>query len=1192
MAAIERGIKEGLVSFDADRKMITYLHQNKKRNYENPEEKVQVEAFLKLIFDYGYKPERIRQYEPVKMGADVRQADMIVYKDDECSAPHILVECKKQDVSEAEFQQAVEQAYSYAYALPNELKWVWVTSGIKDEYFEVDKSKFIRIPIPDIPQFGVNRLANYKFVYDAENIPTKSGEQKYSALSVIAQDELTKRFKQAHDALWGGGQLNPSEAFDELDKLIFCKIWDEKKDRKTGEPYDFQVIKVDEVDVNHYEKLGEKELRQAVRDLENKRLTERICNLYEEGRKKDPEVFRDNIKLEPEKIRTIVGYLEGVNLGDTDLDAKGRAFETFMDSFFRGNFGQFFTPRQIVKFVTDVLPVTNESIVLDTSCGSGGFLLYALDKVRKQADALYPNYKTDVKQYQRHYKYWHDFAEKNLFGIEISEQISRAAKMNMIIHDDGHTNVISADGLLSPEKLEEMTGNSGFRRNSFDFIVTNPPFGSIVRQTEKAYMKEYKLGKKEEDWLAVDAKPETQRENQSTEILFIEQAYQFLKEGGYLGIVIPDGILTNSTLQYVRTQIEEWFRIVAVVSMPATAFKATGAGVKSSTLFLRKWTKAETDMITRQKAILQQTIKKKHNYKARMEAWDTEKKRILKTWHGFDNNTGKTDKKAVEATDAFKTWKAEITAEYAQQMNELKEELNESYLTRKAQTLADYPIFLAIADEIGYDTTGRTTTTNDLDTIGEHLTEFIMDIEKKKSNLSQLVEPNKIYIVQFSELQGRIDPQFYKESFRFKNFVKLSKVAIVKGGKRIPLGKSYSEKETPYLYLRVSDMIDEEVVYNTLNFIEKDVFEMLERYEIKENDIALSIAGTIGKIIVIKNIPQYKRIILTENCAKVVLKDTSILSQYLELVLNLPVVQKQIELNYTQTTIPKLGLDRINNLQLPPFPNKTIQEQIVNDYQIAYHQKLQKEIQAQALLSSITDYLLGELGIGLPSENAFDDADNSWGFQLDKQNPLVQQGRIFLTSAKEITGGRFDPVYACYSGKKSKSAIYENVTLREIAKIGKGQSITSAEIVEGEYPVIAGGQSSPYSHNEYNNEAHVITVSASGSAGFVWYHDYPIFASDCSVIRSKNENLFSTRYIYEVLKAKQKEIYLLQQGAIQPHVYPADLARISIPVAPFPVQEKIIRHINDLRQQARQLQEEAIQTLQQAKATIQEMILG
>lgn len=441
-------------------------------------------------------------------------------------------------------------------------------------------------------------------------------------------------------------------------------------------------------------------------------------------------MFRDNIRLSPEKIRTVVGYLQGIDLGQTDLDAKGRAFETFMDSFFRGNFGQYFTPRPIVKFVTDVLPITNESSVLDTSCGSGGFLLYSLDKVRKQASELYPNYKNDIRQNQRHYKHWHDFAEKKLYGIEINEQISRAAKMNMIIHDDGHTNVITADGLLSPEKLEEITKNRGFQYNSFDFIVTNPPFGSIVRQTEKAYMREYKLGKKEDDWLAVITKPETQRDNQNTEILFIEQAYLFLKEGGYLGIVIPDGILTNSSLQYVRNQIEDWFRIVAVVSMPQTAFMSTGAGVKSSVIFLKKWTKAESEKIIIQKSTLQKTLRDEQKYLMRIDALDKEKKQVIKNWIGFENTTGKIDKKQVEGTDVFKAWKADINALYSQKVNDIKDELIELYQIKKAQTLADYPIFMAIAQEIGYDATGKSIATNELDVISEELIKFINALEE------------------------------------------------------------------------------------------------------------------------------------------------------------------------------------------------------------------------------------------------------------------------------------------------------------------------------------------------------------------------------------------------------------------------------------------------------------------------------
>ncbi|MDR2426522.1 MAG: N-6 DNA methylase [Endomicrobium sp.] len=734
MDLIAEGLKKGLISFDdeKERRFITYIFQNnKKRLFTNPEEAIQAESYLKLIFKYHYKPQRIKLYVPVKMGTLTKEADIVVYNDDECMQPYILVECKHQEITELEFQAAIKQAYSYAFALPNDIKYIWITSRIRNEYFKVDKQKQSRITQPDIPQSGVKKLTNYKYVYNAAKMKHGEGSQQFEDLSIISQDELTKRFKQAHDALWGGGQLNPSEAFDELDKLIFCKIWDERKGRAAGTPYDFQIITADKEEIKSYKKLSEKELEQAIRNKENELLAKRIFCLYEEGRKKDPEVFRDNIRLSPEKIRTVVGYLESVNLGETDLDAKGRAFETFMDSFFRGNFGQYFTPRPIVKFITDVLPITNDSKVLDTSCGSGGFLLYCLDKVRKAANKLYPEFKTDISESKKHYKYWHVFAEKNLFGIEINEQISRAAKMNMIIHDDGHTNVISADGLLSPKKLEEISGNKGFKYNNFDFIVTNPPFGSIVRLTERAYLKEYKLGKKEEYWLALKAENEEklERQNQSTEVLFIEQSHKFLKEGGYLGIVIPDGILTNSSLQYVRNLIEDWFRIIAVVSMPQTAFASTGAGVKSSVLFLRKWTKEETDTIEQQKTALQAKIKLKNKYLEKIESLNNEKKEVLKEHKGFENKTGKTNKKDIEKTEEFKAWKIEINESRIQQINDVKEELNDLYQKEKAKTLADYPIFMAIAEEIGYDAAGRKTTANELDIIGQELKKFIEAVE-------------------------------------------------------------------------------------------------------------------------------------------------------------------------------------------------------------------------------------------------------------------------------------------------------------------------------------------------------------------------------------------------------------------------------------------------------------------------------
>ena len=713
---IQLGLDKGLISFNEDRSRITYTYQKKERNYNNPEEKVQAETFLRLILDYNYPENRIQQYVPVTRGSETKEADIIVYDDELCLSPRIVVECKRQDISEAEFLQAIEQAYSYAYFLPCDVKYVWVTSRIRNEYYEVDKNSNTRNQIPDIPQFGVETIASYKYVYGAQYMEHEDGKQQFFDLAVIDQSELTRRFKQAHEALWAGGQLNPSEAFDELDKLIFCKIWDERKPRKIGEPYDFQIITVSKQEESDAANRKAKE---------NKNLLDRIKALYEEGRKRDKEVFRDDIRLTPEKVRTVVGYLESVNLGETDLDSKGRAFETFMGSFFRGNFGQYFTPREIVKFIVDVLPITQDSRVLDTSCGSGGFLLYALNKVREQATEYYPNYNHDVRQHDRWFKHWHDFAEKNLFGIEISEQISRAAKMNMIIHDDGHTNVITSDGLVSDETIFTKTNNQGFKYGTFDFIITNPPFGSTIRQSEQAYLKTYQLGKKEEDWLAVKATPENTRDGQSTEVLFIEQDYKFLKEGGYLAIVLPDGILTNSSMQYVRTQIEDWFRIVAVVSMPQTAFAANGAGVKSSVLFLRKWSKEQTDKLVKAKKDIEARLLKDSNYILQRQTWESEIKQKQKAKADEIKGKQRISATAAKQTDDYKTWNADMLAEYANKIDELKSQLSENYLQSKQNELPDYPIFMAIAEEIGYDATGKKTGNNELDVIGEELKKFI-----------------------------------------------------------------------------------------------------------------------------------------------------------------------------------------------------------------------------------------------------------------------------------------------------------------------------------------------------------------------------------------------------------------------------------------------------------------------------------
>lgn len=717
MSLIEKGLEKGLIKFDADRNFITYVHQNKKRNYANPEEKVQAETFLTLVLIYGYPEYRIKQFVSVQMGSETKEADLIVYADDECEETHILVECKKEETSDQEFNTAVDQAYSYAVA--EGAKYVWATSRIKNQYYEVpEKKPKSRIEIPDVPQFGVRKLAPHKYVKggvsqtetgDLKFIgePDPNVKQKFFELQAVSESELTKIFIQSHQALWGGGQRNPSVAFDELDKLIFCKIWDEKHPRKTGEPYDFQVF----------------------RDESPEDLLKRIKKIYAVGEREAPEVFKDGITLSAQETLTIVKYFQRINLNKTDLDSKGKAFETFMGSYFRGDFGQYFTPRPIVKFIIDSLPITHKSRVLDTSCGSGGFLLYALDKVREQASEFYD----PIKEEKDHYKHWHDFAEKNLFGIEINDQIARTAKMNMIIHDDGHTNVIALDGLLGEAELQAKSGNKEFRYNSFDFIVTNPPFGSSIKQTEKAYMHQYDLAKKEIDWLNITPSGKTSvRDTQSTEVLFLEQCHNFLAEHGYLAIVLPDGILTNSSMQYVRDNIEEMYRIVAIVSMPQTAFTATGAGVKSSVLFLRKHKASVTEKIGNLKDRLKEKVKTDNKFIATVEGWEKAKNDAIKKLE--DSAKAKTPKAGKkEIGELIKGEKSKLQQGFTDKANSLKEELIEKYFAEKQSKLDDYPIFMAIAEDIGYDATGRSTNNNELIEIGKELSKFIAHINKTEN---------------------------------------------------------------------------------------------------------------------------------------------------------------------------------------------------------------------------------------------------------------------------------------------------------------------------------------------------------------------------------------------------------------------------------------------------------------------------
>jgi type I restriction enzyme M protein len=530
---IKRGIAANLISFNEDQSRITYhCSRNYSASFKNPEEQVRASYFTELILDYQYSQEKIDIEVIVPRRTPEDRADIVIYEDRELKKPYLVVECKKDGITDAEYKQAIEQAFGNANSL--RAQFASLVAGTTKTAFDVagfKPSERERNVIADIPvKYG--KAPKFRFI---------KGDNT-NDVEIVSREELIRALEKAHDTVWQGGKLAPTTAFDEVAKLLFCKLKDEK-DTPRGEIYKFQI--------------GTHESPKEVYD--------RIDAIYQRAKRDDAEVFKEDIRLDHKIVYTVVEHLQSIAFVKTDLDTKGVAFERFIGDFFRGKMGQFFTPREIIKFSVQMLNPTKNDLVLDPAAGSGGFLLNTLDEVRSIAEKNYNE--------REAWQHWHNFARNNLYGIEINDQIARVCKMNMIIHDDGHTNVISTDSLTDFDEIKKTFPN--FQKDHFDIILTNPPFGAEIKSTEHNYLSNYDLGKG--------------KKNQSTEILFIERCIDFVKpETGKIGIVLPDGILTNSTLQYVRDYIMARCQILAVVSLPQFAFSHFGAGVKSSLIFLRR----------------------------------------------------------------------------------------------------------------------------------------------------------------------------------------------------------------------------------------------------------------------------------------------------------------------------------------------------------------------------------------------------------------------------------------------------------------------------------------------------------------------------------------------------------------------------------------------------------------------------
>lgn len=556
---------------------------------DTPEEYVRQNIEKRLVNEHKYPKDRIAIEFAVNIGSGKPRADIVIFS---AAAParsqehiHIIIECKKESVLPTAKKDGVGQLQSYMSACPN-CEWGMWTNGKHKEVFRKT----------------VNENGKIEFI-DFNDIPSADGRfedidrPKRHTLKNAVEDNLLFVFKTCHNHIYVTDGMQKQPAFFELLKVIFCKIEDE---RNIGKPLEF------------YASSGE-------RSNPDGQLTvkKRIASIFEQVKKKHSRIFdqTDEIKLKPRSLAYIVSELQKYSLLNTHIDIKGKAYEELVGANLRGDRGEFFTPRNIMHMAVEMLAPTADDKVLDPSCGTGGFLVIAMNKVIQALE------ESLVEEWERPKSEWTDdekllfqqriaeIASVNFFGFDLNPDLVKATKMNMVMNNDGSGNIFQTDSLLPPHTWE-----ADFRKNLakaldmkesalrnydgigfFEVIVTNPPFGSKIPIKDSHILEQFDLGHIwERDKTDRDRWTLTKRLQGSVppEQLFIERCLQLLKPGGRMGIVLPDSILSSPGLGYIRQWLIEKTQIIASVDLHEDTFQPRN-GTFTSVLFLRKKTEKE-----------------------------------------------------------------------------------------------------------------------------------------------------------------------------------------------------------------------------------------------------------------------------------------------------------------------------------------------------------------------------------------------------------------------------------------------------------------------------------------------------------------------------------------------------------------------------------------------------------------------
>ncbi len=513
-----------------------------------PEEVEATQVFSKrLVQEYSYKVSQIQthpQYHVRRHPSDEIKrewpVDIAIFNSESRIESDLIgiVECKKKTRKEG-----IEQLKLYMDMCSN-IQWgVWFNGNEQINLMKVKKNgSLLYLEIPNIPHEG-QRI---------EDIG------KYKRKDLKPAKDLKTHFKVINNYLYGNLKREDTSTRNrakQIINLLFCKIYDE------------QYTGMDD-EVNF--RAGVNEDKEAI--------AQRIRGLFEQVKSRYDDVFEKEelITLDPDSITFFVGQIQELCVSESERDVIGEAFEVFVSQALKGEEGQFFTPRNVIRMVVEILDPAEKNRIIDPACGTGGFLIESLrhiwDKMEKKAKTLRWSEKrlNDEKQY---------VATTYFRGIDKDSFVAKVAKAYMAIIGDGRGGIFCENSLDPPSEWSHKCQDK-IQLGTFDIAVTNPPFGSNIPIKGEETLKQFNLGhkwkfdKNSKKWIKQNSlNNKGKKGGVEPQILFIERCLQFLKVGGKVGIVLPDGIYGNDQLGYIREFLRANAKIIAIIDVPSETFQ-------------------------------------------------------------------------------------------------------------------------------------------------------------------------------------------------------------------------------------------------------------------------------------------------------------------------------------------------------------------------------------------------------------------------------------------------------------------------------------------------------------------------------------------------------------------------------------------------------------------------------------------